>query len=274
MARQCVPKDGSCTSDPEVCVDDGREENDSLEAASAKPPLELVATVSGLKTCPSDVDWYRLVIDADSEVTVAIAGTSASDLDLVLTDNRGRTVDRALTNSSNETLTHCLPPGTYYAQVRTYGPQQPNTYSLTTSGANVVCPDQGEEDDTTAQSRAVTLFGLPWLEIARRITANDDDYHKVYLTAGDTLEVRLDFVHSAGDLDIHLLTASGIDLTPCIEEDPLIPGTCKTEWGQGTSSPEILTYPITTTGYYHVVVHGWDGDANRYAVCITADGGC
>jgi hypothetical protein len=268
-----------------MCTDDSWEENDTLEAAATKPALVIGQTVSSLKTCPGategteDFDWYKLVV-TQGEVTINLNGTSATDLELGLYGANGLVIAQSLTATSNEQVVRCLQAGTYYVRVDTWKSSTTtnfgeNTYSLSTSAISKLCADVRENDDNTSQATLVTLTNGKWTDTGRTITANDDDYHRVSLTAGQTLRARIAFTHSlTGDLDLHLIrvqSGSPVDLTPCTE---LNPGLCEPMYGQSISAPEVLTYPITSSGDYYVVVHGWDGSQNSYDICITTNNTC
>jgi hypothetical protein len=38
--------------------------------------------------------------------------------------------------------------------------------------------------------------------------------------------------------------------------------------GQSGSSNETFAWPITQSGYYYLVVHGWAGSENEYDICV------
>jgi hypothetical protein len=281
-SRQCVPASGACTAGPgDMCVDDNREENDTLAAATSKPALTLGTALTGMKTCPGvtagtdDPDWYRVVV-TEGELDLVLDGTASTDLELHLYSSAGLPIASSVSSTSHEEVSACLAPGTYYARVSTWSPGTgQNTYTLTPTHTPKVCADARENDDTPATATNVTFTSGKWTDTNRSITANDDDYHKVSLTAGQTLRARMTFDGLAGDLDFHLVrVVSGAeqDLTPCEEsnggED------CEPVYGQSGSAPENLTYAITATGTYYVVVHGWAGDENRYDICLTTANNC
>ncbi|MBW2454802.1 MAG: hypothetical protein JRI68_09835, partial [Deltaproteobacteria bacterium] len=55
------------------------------------------------------------------------------------------------------------------------------------------------------------------------------------------------------------------NLTGCDEQNPWV---CDSQNGQSGTSDETLTWPITQTDTYYVVVHGWSGSENLYDICI------
>ena len=92
-----------------------------------------------------------------------------------------------------------------------------------------------------------------------QICVDDPDWYEIDLNAGDTLVVDLLFDQYSfdDDLDVYLYDIGGVtNLTPC----------CDSNNGQSGTSDEQLTYTVTTTGTYYVVVEGYDGSTNEYMI--------
>jgi len=280
-ARQCIPNDYECdtTSSSGNCTDDAYEDNDSLAAATSKPELT-TGTYDSLVSCPlptsgDDEDWYRIEISSDSEITLSIAGGTSTDLDLALTDESGTVLDKSDSLSSNETVTICVTPGTYYVRVYAWDDAE-NSYSLTYSGSNTSCgggtcqDDNNEPDDSLGEARDVSFSSGKFVSETQAICANDEDWFEVFMFDGETLYGSLTFLQSNAmeDLDLWLFDAQGNDLTGCSEATPL---DCDPFNGQSGTSDETLEWDITSTGAYYVVVHGWNGSANLYDICIGLD---
>jgi hypothetical protein len=85
--------------------------------------------------------------------------------------------------------------------------------------------------------------------------------------SGETLHATLKFnqTKTTEDLDLYLYDSPTHQLTQCTEADPF---TCDPTNGQSGSSNEKLTWSITKSGVYYVVVHGWEGSSNKYDICI------
>ena len=102
-----------------------------------------------------------------------------------------------------------------------------------------------------------------------QICAGQDDWFKLRLHDGDHLVVDLTFqqANADQDLDLHLMQGATTDLTPCKESDP---STCDVNNGQGSTSNEHLQWDVVSgcaSGCnYYVVVHGWAGSENAYAI--------
>jgi hypothetical protein len=209
-------------------------------------------------------------------VTASIAGGSASDLDLSLVDATGALIVKSDSLSSNEMVTSaCLLAGSYYLRVYAWSPDE-NPYTLTWSGASCggggTCDDDAEEPDDNTMSARHVDYAVPHTSDTNAICSGDEDWFRVYLYSGETVYVTLAFTQltASEDLDLHLYQGT-TDLTPCSESSP---GLCDPMNGQSGNSNENMDYTVSTSGYYYVVVHGWDGSENLYDICIglsTAD---
>jgi hypothetical protein len=280
-ARQCIPNDYQCADGGggsggggggTSCSDDGYEDNDTLSQASAKPALA-PGTLSA-KSCPAttgdDEDWYKITLTASAKVTVTLSGGSTTDLDLALKDATGAVVAKSEALGSSESLTTCLEAGTYYLHVYAWG-MGANSYTLSWSKQAQICvtacvDDAFEDDDSASQARPVDLDFGKYSQASNQICAGDDDWYSVYMYAGEQLHVALTFAQATSkqDLDVYVYK-DGVNLTGCSEQSPF---DCDPLNGQSGTSNEKLVWPISKSGTYHVVVHGWEGSANVYGICI------
>ncbi|MCA9602322.1 MAG: PPC domain-containing protein [Myxococcales bacterium] len=272
--RVCVPDAGACVVDEvSTCADDTQEDNDTRALADTRPALKQGTTTS-LVSCVSggtkDEDWYRLQVTSTSQVEVSIDGNDASDLDLMLIGPDGKTLGVSETTRSDEVVTTCLGPGTYYARVYSFGSER-NTYSLTWTARAASCnaptackADAYESDDGMSSARAVD-WRKGYTVAGNSICGGSDDWYRVDLVAGDTVAVQAEFVHvtAADDLDFHFLDANGADLTPCSEADT---STCSAFQGQSLDSNEYYDFNAATSGTYYLVVHGFAGAENNYDI--------
>lgn len=278
--RQCVPTSESCTADPQ-CVDDAHEDDDTRQEAQTRPLL--VPGTHDRMSCPAssgfgaDEDWYQLFLDGDADVSFLLEGGSQSDLDLALYDSGGALLDASTSFTSIEDLSACLGQGTYYLRIRAYGSAE-NPYTLSYARTSTTCgpacmDDSNEPDDDAGQARFVFLGSGPYEALDERICSGDDDWYRVSLATGDTLVVDLlfDQVSSSGDLDIHLHDQDEVDLTPCSATDFQ---SCQLDNGQSGTSDEHFEF-TTPAGCssctYYVVVRGYDGAENDYAISIDVE---
>lgn len=272
-ANQCIPDSYTCgPPPPPACVDDAYEENDTRAMADAKPALP-PGTYS-LTSCDDgafadDEDWFEITISGDAQVTASISGGAASDLDLSLVNATGTLIVKSDSTSSSESVSTCLVAGTYYLRVYAWDAVE-NDYSLTWSqtatSCGGTCEDDAEEPDDNYQSSRRVDDAYPHVSTTNAICSWDDDWYRVNLFSGETIYVSLTFTQSSvdEDLDLHLYKGTA-DLTPCDEVDP---STCSAAYGQSTDANEYLTFTVTESSYYYVVVHGWNGAENLYDICI------
>jgi hypothetical protein len=275
VGRHCVPQSFSCTSappPPPSCQDDALEDNDAIEQAASLP-----SGTTSLVSCPGegssdDEDFYSLAVGNEGTLDVELSGGSASDLDLVLYDGSGQVIDVSASASSTESVTACLPAGTYYVRVHAYGTPTDNPYSLswnlTAESCGGTCVDDGNEpDDDAVGARVVDLDLGTYTSASQTICSGNEDWFGVLMYAGETLHSTLSFLQTSAseDLDLWIFDDLGNNLTNCNEGNP---GLCDPFNGQSGTSNETLAWEIPTTGVYYVVVHGWAGSENDYDICI------
>lgn len=141
------------------------------------------------------------------------------------------------------------------------------SYTMTVTspgdGTTDTCEDDGAEpDDDPDNARVPDFFPEPFVAVDNTICPGNDDWYRVELLGGETLAVDLTFLQQAPDedLDLHLLTEDGLDLTPCC-----------TNPGQSGDSDEHAEYAVdpeacSTFCTFFVVVHGFDGASNSYDI--------
>ena len=271
-SRQCVPTSQSCTGTSTQCKDDQYEENDTL--ADVKTKSGLPAGSYSLKSCPGpifdDEDWYPIDISSETQVSATLNGGTASNLDLFLKDSAGAVIASSTTNGSSESVSACLTPGRYYFHVWAWS-QAENSYTLSWSkggSCNAACVDDSfENDDQISQARQVDLNSGTYKQSGNQICSMDDDWYEVQMFSGETLYSTIKFTQTSysEDLDLYIYDSTGKQLNDCTELDPF---GCDSANGQSSTSNEKMTWPITQSGLYYVVVHGWDGAENSYDVCI------
>lgn len=280
--KQCVPNSNSC-SDPggTVCNDDTWEDNDSRTQAGFNPYLT-TGTHSSLVSCPAtsgdDEDWFEITLSGDHDVTLTLAATSDSDLDLALYDSTGTYITSSNTLTSNESIQRCLAAGSYFVRAYAWSPVVENPYTLTYErtagdcGGTASCDDDAaEDDDIHTQARAADIYPDPYLSDTNAICADDDDWFEIEIFDGETVHVDLTFdqADSKEDLDLHFFDDVPTDLTPCSEADPF---SCSATQGQSATSNEHYEYTVADPSclpcVYYVVVRGWSGSENLYDLRI------
>lgn len=189
------------------CSEDEYEDNDSRAGATVLTSGETVDA----RSCDGDDDWFALDADPGCSVEArAELDPSTGDLDLALFGPEGQLLDIASGFSVLAIVqANATSQGRYAVRVR--GPSSARTayrFTLTrVCQAELSCPadDSLEENDDAATARAVSE-GLPVNAIA---CASDSDFYRVSAAPGCVLDVRLDFSHASGDLDLKLYRADG-----------------------------------------------------------------
>ena len=125
-ATQCVPQNGSCTDITAACVDDSYEPNDSRSQASANGPIDpgfydLVSCPATTNQTSANNDYFKIVVDTDSQIDITLSGDGTTDLDLHLYTSDGTTVAASIGPTADEEIAICVPAATYYIKVNGYG---------------------------------------------------------------------------------------------------------------------------------------------------------
>src|SRR5258706_5993329 len=130
------------------------------------------------------------------------------------------------------------------------------------------CTDALDPNATPAQAVDLGNHVSPTTKSfsALKICTNVDDWFSVALADADKIVVDLTFTQGSfnQDLDVHFYKPDGTtDLTPCPPA-----ASCMTSNGQGSSSNEHFewTIPAGGAGKYYVVVRGYQGSTNTYAI--------
>lgn len=148
VGRQCIPNSGSCGGSAGNCTDDDHEPDSTVEDGLLAPALT-TSGISGRVLCEDDDDWYRLDLDAATQVQLDLAGDEPPDIDLVLTDDAGVLLESSGGLTSVESITSaCLDPGTYLVRVHSVFSEPVGTYDLDLALDTDACggPVVGEGD--------------------------------------------------------------------------------------------------------------------------------
>jgi len=276
--RQCVPESETCLETAEVCRNDSFESNDSQERAQ---PLA-AGTTGDLALCPvgdfgGEDDWYRIELEAESTVEVAVDGAADPDIDLDLVDEAGQLVSLTWEQGSSDRMSACLPAGTYFVRAFSFFSGE-NRYALSWSASAGACEeeddwwatcwdDDSEDDDGAGTARYVDLDEPVHESDGNQICSEDDDWYETYLYEGEVLYATLAFelVGPGQDLDFHVLDTDGTDLTPCSVDEPW---GCSSN-GQSSGAGEAIEFTADAEGTYYLVVRGWDGAENAYDLCAS-----
>lgn len=182
--------------------DDNFEEND--DAASATPVT--LGAYNGLVQ-DNDADFFSIEVASGQTLRIdALFIDATSDLDLVLRDAAGATIDTGFTGSDNEdvSFTNCdMAAVTVTVEVDNFGGVC-NEYDLIFSEIPGLADDALEDNDSCASPGALPLGLTRDLRVVEDICAgtNDLDYYAIQLADGDTLSVDILFDDDTADLDL------------------------------------------------------------------------
>ncbi|WP_254172985.1 pre-peptidase C-terminal domain-containing protein [Planktothrix pseudagardhii] len=236
------------------------EPNDSLGGGATN--LGVVSTALSIPNLSIDSynqDFFQFQTTGSGSTNVEIGFDHAlGDLDLRVLDFNGNWLGSSTSSSNNETVNlSYLPAGTYYAQIYGWnGASNPN-YSLTISpplGTGTGIDDIYEENDFIGTGDLGSLQGQnPYYNLV--LQSNDQDWFQFQTTNTGTLNVRLDFLHSLGDLDFELYNSAG-----------------ERVGSSGTAgNVEQISIPNAAPGIYHAKVIGYNGVGNsNYTLTVDA----
>ncbi len=227
------------------CVDDRTEENDRLQTA------ELLSSnlYRNLDLISGNEDWYAIDVCRNCPLELKMEFTSANgDLDLFLYDENMVQIDSSESVADLEELyfRDRMNARRVYAKVIGFSDDQ-NRYDLT-----IRVDDRLEENDNSAQA---ALWAIPENTYgALVVLANDDDWYMINVCAGGTLDVRVNFTHANGDLDMKLYAEGNNNST--IDTSITV------------NNYEQVSYTSVNGGNYFVQLYGFEGDHNTYEMIV------
>ncbi len=226
--------------------------DDVFETNNIKADAAEVSINSTYETlvCAND-DWYKIYVEAGNTVSCSIYfDNNFGDLDLKIFDASGALLGLSQGNYDFEVVAANVTHSAYYfIQVYKFNPLGSNSYQMLLMTMELpleAMDDTYEENDFKLQAAELVPGTFTGLVCA------DDDWFKVYVTAGNMLSVSISFTNSLGNLDLGLFNAAGS-----------LNSSTST-----TSNGESLTFDITTTGYYYIRVYRIT-TTNEYSLTIT-----
>ncbi len=199
-----------------------------------------------------DDDWFNITVTAGSTLYVDIYfSQSVADLDLQLYNASG------LLNSSAGVTDHegvsfkSLVTSPYSFRIfRYWNYQSPNSYNMIISIFTPAVDDNYEENDVIEDAKYTSPGVYPSL-ISRY---GDYDWYYLSVSAGNTLTVDITFNHLIADLDLYLYDTLGIEVNRS---------------ASASQDIEIVSYKVTSGGYYYIRVLNYYGSPNTYTMTIT-----
>ena len=85
--------------------------------AATAQAVTIPARISGAHSSGTDDDWYSFTVSATTPVTIMLTGPVNQDIDLLLANNVGTTIQSSATGSNTEAIGRSLTAGTYTVRV-------------------------------------------------------------------------------------------------------------------------------------------------------------
>lgn len=273
-----IDSDSDSDSDLSCPQDDSYEENDEINDAY---PIDSHSSLYGI-ACSDDQDFYQIYLNAGDHLDmVAYFSHNQGDVDMALYNSQQAVIQEATSTTNNEYITYFADTSGYYYITLWGWNHEQNQYHLdlnTTSSDTDVDIDTDIDIDTDSDSDsdsdtdgdytcttddnyeqndsledAVELF--PPMVIEAIACQGDDDYFKIWLEAGSHLEVRADFIHQMGDVDMVLYSPDGDSI----------------EHAVGVTNVEYIEASVPYAGFYYVHVYGFSNAENEYTLTINAN---
>lgn len=191
-------------TEPLRCAADAMEPNDTMPTAG---PAALGQRYS-VTACDGDDDWFVFTPPAGSPLTIDAEFTHAEgDIGLELFDAAGDLAASANSQTDDERIQITTSTGAYRLRVHLAsdaGAVPGNAYALEIT-SSACAPDPFEPNESAAAA-APLPFGA---HAALTMCEADADHYRFDLTAGQGVDIRLDFAHAEGDIDAELSTLSG-----------------------------------------------------------------
>lgn len=244
----CIPRVPDCLND---LLDEPR--ND-IVATAALLSVDAGPRYEELKSCPGDLDWYRLDVQAGTYLTVdARFDNNDGDLDMQLFLADGRTLlDESRSVTDNERLE--LEVGTdltLFVKVFFAAPSvQPVSYELIVArDPGDLCMDDAHEPDDLRADAKQLLNDRPY---EGRLCPGDPDWFALRnVPVGSRVTLDLDFIDNLGDLDLEVYRSN--------QSQALLSSLT-------TNDDEALAFDAPFGGDFFVRVFGKSADTNVYAL--------
>ena len=250
-----------------ACADDNLEPNNKPEEAE----LITEGTFQGLSVCdtetsPIDEDWFKLMLNSGESINATIKfDHSQGDLDMLLYQDGDfkNPVFYSPTVGDTETVAYkAASAGTYFLRIAgTQSMKYSVPYLLeVTRTMDETCEADSKEPNNKlveATSLVDMLDGTPIANLS--ICPLDLDVFSAPLQCGQSLIASIEFVHSAGDLDLFLLDQTGGEVL----EQSATENSIETVVLDGAY--EAATYYLAVAGYPE------ETTANSYSLEVLVD---
>jgi hypothetical protein len=225
------------------------EANETLATAAA---ITSAVTNSAAISTSTDIDYYKIVTTATSNIVYNLVGPSGVDYDLTIYNSAGTQIGTSAGATATETVSlSSQSAGTYYIKVFGYNGANSATCYTIKATATTVTSCQSTYDVSTNG----TISGAASIPFNTNITglvspsADIDDYKFVITTAGT---ITLTLTTLPADYDLRLLNSAGTQVA--ISQN-------------GSTTGETINY-TAAAGTYYAQVYGYN-NANNATSCYT-----
>jgi len=230
----------------------GADAGNSLTAATAIAPGSDMGYLDSTDT----EDYYKVSVSSGQTISVDVTPPLGSDFDLTLYDMNQTQIDSSSLGGSQTDAVEGTASESGYFYIKVYQYSGSGIYSMTvtvTGGATQ--DDMGTGTDAGNSLSAATAIpagtGTGYLN-----STDTDDYYKVNLQSGQTIEVSLT-PPSGSDFDLELYDPSQFE----VDSSTL-----------GGSQTDIVTHTATSTGYFYIRSYRYSGEG-IYSLTVTVTGG-
>ena len=246
-----------------VAGGDWTESNESLDESHDLRTIEGLVSLSGLSIhTAEDRDWFQFrteTVGGESDLVRIDFRHDVGDLDLALYDGGGTEIARSDSTSNFEEVSlRGLPAGTYHVEVYGYSGAINADYLLAIAAPQTGVVPDGLEPNNTSDD-AVSLYRGGTFDRAAGLTIHqgDNDYYEFAMTRTGSAanQVGIEFDHSLGDLQLHLLDDTGREIAS----------------STGTENTETVSLSGLPAGTYFARVSGAEAETvGRYELNIDA----
>ena len=258
------------------CPDDQFEDNDDLASATVIDRAEALLgnenAYVGLRYCDLDQDFYSIELEVGDKIRWIVDHDASQGADLDATiylPDGSNPVSSTSTSDDEEIEFTAMVAGTYTLGVYAKGAIRTDyrllTYITPAGGMEVgpldpACPDMFENNDTFAEAASVDEGVYNLLVCGQMPT--DEDWYSTTLQPGETLTVRLDFIHANGNINLFLYN----DMSSTIAIDD----------SRTVGDFEEVTYTAAReqTLYYKVTLRSVPSNAYQMTVSIDPAAAC
>jgi len=230
----------------------GTDAGDSLSQALAISP----GTDMGYLDLTDTSDYYKVSVSSGQTIDVILTPPFGSDFDLALYDpNQSQVASSSYGGSQTDWVSHvATATGYYYIQVDQWSGSGIYTLQVTVAGGEAQNDWNSGTDAGNTLAQALTIS--PGTSTGYLDSADTDDYYKVNVSSGQTIEVSLTPPFGS-DFDLELYDPSQFEVASS---------------ALGGSQTDIVTYTATSSGYFYIHVYQWSG-SGIYSLTVTVAGG-